>query len=317
MWTTELSNLTNCGCDGCDGCGGTQVDGQVRTRPTRFDEIMSTCSGAYPMTSLSSMMLYIGRPASIRRASGLLHHRWRVNTRFTTTVFRSLASSSLFRSPIPQPPRQKLRATIRENIYTLPNILTVSRILACPVLGWSIINGNFEVATSLLVYAGITDWVDGYIARRYNMRSVIGTILDPAADKALMTTLTVTLACKSLLPVPLAIIIIGRDVLLSFSAFYYRYLSLPSPKTFRRYWDFSIPSAEVRPTEISKINTALQLLLMGSTTISPLLSYDISSPLVLLQWLVAGTTIWSGLSYVFSKNAVRILNRPRKGRRSQ
>jgi cardiolipin synthase len=88
-------------------------------------------------------------------------------------------------------------------------------------------------------------------------------------------------------PVPLATIIVGRDLLLSLSAFYIRYTSLPHPvsipqsllshglntlkKTFRRYWDFSIPSAEVRPTAISKVNTALQLLLLGSTTISPLL----------------------------------------------
>ena len=86
---------------------------------------------------------------------------------------------------------------------------------------------------------------------------------------------------------PLGAIILGRDLLLSLSAFYIRYTSLPYPvsisrrplrfalnlpkKTFQRYWDFSIPSAEVRPTTISKVNTALQLLLMGSTTISPLL----------------------------------------------
>lgn len=51
------------------------------------------------------------------------------------------------------------KTTIRENIYTLPNILTVSRILSCPVLGWSILEGNFHLATSLLVYAGLTDLV--------------------------------------------------------------------------------------------------------------------------------------------------------------
>ena len=137
------------------------------------------------------------------------------------------------------------------------------------------------------------------------MTSVLGTILDPAADKALVGTLVVTLTMQGLLPrkflthgeslflmlklVPLATIIVGRDMLLSLSAFYIRYTSLPHPvgyitflalvscalraleKTFQRYWDFSIPSAEVRPTTISKVNTALQLLLLGSTTISPLL----------------------------------------------
>ena len=66
-------------------------------------------------------------------------------------------------------------------------------------------------------------------------------------------------------PVPLAILILGRDIILGIAAIYYRYISLPPPKTLARYWDFSLPSAEVRPTEISKVNTALQLFLVGWT----------------------------------------------------
>ncbi|KAL6300867.1 hypothetical protein BKA93DRAFT_800019 [Sparassis latifolia] len=211
-------------------------------------------------------------------------------------------------------PAQFVRRTLlRENIYTWPNLLTVSRILACPVLGWSIVHDNFHLATALLAYAGVTDLVDGFLARRFNMGTVLGTILDPAADKTLMTTLTVTLSMRGLLPGPLAVIILGRDVLLSLSAFYIRYTSLPHPKTWSRYWDFSIPSAEVHPTVISKINTALQLLLMGVTTISPLLSpLDLGFALQALQWIVATTTIWSGASYLFTKDAVRILSAKRK-----
>ncbi|VDB90661.1 unnamed protein product [Peniophora sp. CBMAI 1063] len=169
-----------------------------------------------------------------------------------------------------------------------------------------------KLATGLLVYAGLSDWVDGYLARHYNQKSTLGTILDPAADKALVTTLTVSLGMRGLLPLPLAVIIIGRDVLLSLSAFWIRYKTLPVPKTFQRYWDFSIPSAEVRPTYISKVNTALQLLLMGWSTVSPLLptgalitlaGHAIDFPILLtgLQYTVATTTIWSGLTYVFSK----------------
>lgn len=64
-------------------------------------------------------------------------------------------------------------------------------------------------------------------------------------------------------------IILGRDVGLSTSAIYYRWISLPEPKTMARYWDFSLPSAEVKPTGISKINTALQLVLVGSAIALP------------------------------------------------
>ncbi|KAI9465662.1 hypothetical protein BJY52DRAFT_476700 [Lactarius psammicola] len=210
------------------------------------------------------------------------------------------------------------KPSLRENIYTFPNLLTVSRIAACPALGWSVLSDNYSAATCLLLYAGITDWLDGFVARKYGMTSVLGTILDPAADKALVSTLVVTLTMQGLLPLPLGAIILGRDLLLSLSAFHIRYTSLPYPKTFQRYWDFSIPSAEVRPTTISKVNTTLQLLLMGSTTISPLLpGMAIGFGLYLkgLQWTVAVTTISSGLSYIFSKDAVRVLSNARKPRR--
>lgn len=78
-------------------------------------------------------------------------------------------------------------------------------------------------------------------------------------------------------------IILGRDVGLAISAIYYRWISLPPPKTFARYWDFSLPSAEVRPTTISKYNTFLQLALVGITTAAPILTYDLVSALTVMQ----------------------------------
>ena len=71
-------------------------------------------------------------------------------------------------------------------------------------------------------------------------------------------------------PVYLAVLILGRDALLGLAAIYYRYISLPPPKTLARFWDFSLPSAEVHPTAISKVNTALQLALIGTTLGMPL-----------------------------------------------
>ncbi|WWC66177.1 uncharacterized protein I206_100078 [Kwoniella pini CBS 10737] len=200
---------------------------------------------------------------------------------------------------------------LHESPYTIPNALTLARILACPFLGYTIVEGDFAWATGILFASGVSDWLDGWLARRYNSRSVLGSILDPAADKALMTTLVGTLAWSGLLPLPLAILIFGRDLGLSISAFYFRFISLPKPRTLKRYFDVSIPSAEVKPTQISKINTALQLLLMGLTTVSPLLGYSIAIPLQALQWTVAGTTIWSGFSYI-GRSGVKILQQPGK-----
>lgn len=163
-------------------------------------------------------------------------------------------------------------------------------------------------AFGLFAYAGITDLVDGWIARKWKLQTVVGTVIDPMADKTLMTILTVCLAIKGALPVWLAFIILGRDVGLAISAIYYRYISLPQPKTFARYWDFSLPSAEVRPTTISKYNTALQLGLIGMTTALPLISADLSLPMEVWQYVVATTTVWSGASYIYSKDAVKILS---------
>ncbi|KAK3202153.1 hypothetical protein GRF29_161g363540 [Pseudopithomyces chartarum] len=150
------------------------------------------------------------------------------------------------------------------------------------------------------------------------------------ADKFLMTTLVSCLAINGSLSLPLATLILGRDVSLAIAAIYFRYASLPAPKTFARYWDFSLPSAEVHPTTISKLNTFLQLGLIG-TTMSVALLHDPSAVsssagglLLSLQdmlggpegvermkdvvsGVVAATTTYSGLSYVWTKSAVKIL----------
>ncbi|KAI1213278.1 uncharacterized protein F4807DRAFT_410378 [Annulohypoxylon truncatum] len=202
--------------------------------------------------------------------------------------------------------------TIHENIYTVPNLLTFSRLIAAPFVGYAILHDANAWALGLFAYAGVSDLLDGWIARRWKLQTVVGSVVDPMADKMLMTILTVCLAYKGALPVWLAFIILGRDVGLAISAIYYRWISLPPPKTFTRYWDFSLPSAEVKPTTISKYNTFLQLGLMGTTMVTPFVTADVSLAMTVFQYLVATTTVWSGLSYVFSKDAVRILSQKDK-----
>lgn len=87
-----------------------------------------------------------------------------------------------------------------ENIYTLPNILTFSRLIAAPIVGYLIIHDLHTPALGLFVYAGVTDLVDGWIARKWGLQTVLGTVIDPMADKALMTVVTVTLAMEGVLP---------------------------------------------------------------------------------------------------------------------
>jgi cardiolipin synthase len=87
-----------------------------------------------------------------------------------------------------------------ENIYTIPNILTFSRLLAAPLVGYLLVHNYHAAALSLFAYAGITDLVDGYIARRYQLQTVVGTIIDPMADKLLMTIGVACLAVNGSLP---------------------------------------------------------------------------------------------------------------------
>ena len=70
----------------------------------------------------------------------------------------------------------KNKPTIRENIYTIPNLLTTSRILACPVLGWSILDGNYYLATGLLVYAGLTDLVRRDLVSKLNLTDFLSRL---------------------------------------------------------------------------------------------------------------------------------------------
>ncbi|KAI6887841.1 hypothetical protein KC318_g15235 [Hortaea werneckii] len=224
--------------------------------------------------------------------------------------------------------REKVRSSLtnltpRENIYNLPNFLTVSRLIAAPVTAYFLVHDHYKWALGLFAYAGFTDLVDGWLARKWKLQTVAGSVIDPMADKALMIILTVTLAIKGALPAYLATLILGRDASLAIAAIYYRYASLPAPKTMGRYWDFSLPSAEVHPTTVSKYNTFLKLVLIGSALALPVVTAGgeyagllhglgltdaaLNSSMHYYQWLVAATTAWSGLSYAYLKDAVTII----------
>jgi cardiolipin synthase (CMP-forming) len=90
--------------------------------------------------------------------------------------------------------------TPHENIYTVPNLLTFSRLIAAPFVGYAILHDAHAWALGLFVYAGVSDLLDGWIARRWKLQTVVGSVVDPMADKVLMTILTVCLAAKGALP---------------------------------------------------------------------------------------------------------------------
>ncbi|XP_034834108.1 probable cardiolipin synthase (CMP-forming) [Maniola hyperantus] len=207
--------------------------------------------------------------------------------------------------------REKIEEVVeKENVFTIPNILCMTRIAMSPYLGYIILQDNYNLALGLMVFAGITDVLDGWIARNWEgQSSKMGSFLDPMADKILIATLFISLTWQGLIPLSLTLLIVARDVALVAAGFVIRYISLPPPKTLSRYFDVTHATAQLAPTFISKMNTAVQLLLVGTTLASPVLGYVDHPALTALCGLSAATTIVSAISYLISKDTYKVLKK--------
>lgn len=106
----------------------------------------------------------------------------------------------------------------------LPDLLTLSRVLASPCVAWLLLYSRFRAALAVVVFAGLTDWFDGYAARRLGVSGRLGVILDPIADKTLLVTLFVVLGVIGRLPFWLVALVIGRDVVIVTGALLVRLL---------------------------------------------------------------------------------------------
>lgn len=202
----------------------------------------------------------------------------------------------------------------RENIFTVPNGLCIARIVMSPYLGYVIVQGDFSLAMGLMVTAGLTDLADGYIARNWKgQKSNFGSFLDPLADKCLMATLVVSLTYCSLMPLWLAVTILFRDVFLIAAAFVIRYKSLPpTHRSLSRYFDATHVTAQLAPTFISKVNTAVQLFTVAATLGAPVWSYVDHPALHGLWYLTGATTAAAALSYLVKKDTYKYIRREMK-----
>uniref|UniRef100_A0A1B6LKR0 cardiolipin synthase (CMP-forming) n=1 Tax=Graphocephala atropunctata TaxID=36148 RepID=A0A1B6LKR0_9HEMI len=207
--------------------------------------------------------------------------------------------------------KEKMEEIIeRENVWTVPNLLCVSRIAAAPYLGYLILEQDFHWALGLLTVAAITDMLDGWIARNFkNQSSKLGSFLDPMADKVLIATMFLSLTYTGIIPVPLTGLIITRDVLLVGAGFVIRYQSLPPPRTLSRYFDVTHATAQLAPTFISKVNTMVQLLTVACTLAAPVFDYLEHPALYALWCTTAGTTVASAASYLLTKNTFKFLKK--------
>lgn len=136
-------------------------------------------------------------------------------------------------------------------VYTVPNMITVSRLAASPLLGIAIAYDMKQTALAGCALAAVSDWLDGYIAKTFDQKSHLGSLLDPLADKFVIGSLALGLTHLSLIPLPLCVLIVGRDSALVAGSFYVRYSSLP-PKV--GFFDYSHASMfAVQPSLLSKV----------------------------------------------------------------
>jgi len=199
----------------------------------------------------------------------------------------------------------------KDRIFTIPNMLCVSRIIAAPYLAHLISSGDFLLASGVFAYAGATDFLDGYIARNFkNQASSLGSFLDPLSDKILVCTAFISLTYAGLIPASLAGLIVSRDLFLVYAGLYIRYMSVIPPFSLKKYFDASLPTATVQPTTISKINTGLQFILIAVSLGAPLFQLQ-NHPYLHYLWAATGaTTFLSAVSYAFMKDTYKFSHRP-------
>jgi len=166
----------------------------------------------------------------------------------------------------------------------LPNALSVFRILVVPPAMAALAGDRFWLALLLILTAGVTDALDGYLARRFKWTSRLGSILDPIADKLLVVATYVTLAWLDHVPVWLTVLIVGRDVVIMTGAMAYHNV---------------VGVFDMAPTLLSKANSAFQILfaVLVLANLGGLPVPGVS--LQVLMWGVACITVGSGLHYVW------------------
>ncbi|MCP3664233.1 MAG: CDP-alcohol phosphatidyltransferase family protein [Gammaproteobacteria bacterium] len=166
----------------------------------------------------------------------------------------------------------------------IPNLISVLRIfLTLPVV-YLLLMQRFDIALILFAIAGISDGLDGYLAKRNGWVSRLGGILDPLADKVLLVSSYLSLAVVGMIPVWLVILVILRDLVIVTGALVYH---------------FRVSQLEASPSLISKLNTVLQIILVLSVVLDQGM---VSLPAIYIQgmiWLVAATTLASGVGYVW------------------
>ena len=166
---------------------------------------------------------------------------------------------------------------------SLPNIITLIRLLAVPIMVWLVLVDEMTIAFWVFVAAGVSDGVDGYLAKRLDAVTELGTYLDPLADKAMLAAIFMTLGYTGGVSVWLVILIVFRDILIVGGVLLGHTLDL---------------KMRVAPLYISKVNTVVQIVLAALLLAKPGIGLEDYGLTVVLVYIVAATTVVSGIFYL-------------------
>lgn len=165
----------------------------------------------------------------------------------------------------------------------IPNLLTLLRIVLVLPFAWFVYQSRFDWALLLFFIAGLSDAIDGFLARQFNWRSRFGAIADPTADKLLLVTAYVMLAWTHHIALWLCVLVMARDLVIVLGAALY----------YRRFGSY-----EIKPSIWGKLCTLLQILYVLLVLVEQAL-WPLQEPVLLLgQGVVAATTVFSGGHYV-------------------
>jgi cardiolipin synthase len=166
---------------------------------------------------------------------------------------------------------------------TIPNLITLARILLVPVVVWAIASGQMRLAFLLFLIAAISDAVDGFLAKRFGMKTELGAYLDPLADKVLIVSIYVTLGVTRVIPLWLVILVVSRDIMIV--------------GAIMLSWLVDRP-VQIKPHAVSKFNTGVQIFYACLVLAAGGFGFDAEPLLTMVIVLVAILTLLSVGFYV-------------------
>jgi cardiolipin synthase (CMP-forming) len=168
-------------------------------------------------------------------------------------------------------------------IINIPNFITLGRIISVPVIFWLLLTGEAKIAFFVFVCAGISDAVDGWLAKRYGWGTELGSYLDPLADKLLIVSIFIALGVRNALPLWLVIAVVSRDILIVAAVLLAWLLDQP---------------VRIKPLTVSKINTAVQILLAATVLADTAFGLGLESIRLVLVWIAGALTVLSLAAYL-------------------